>query len=165
MASTNMLLIIQSILIGTLTTLFMDGIAWLREKIFQIKPLNYAFVGRWVLSWKDKKYFHENIVTSPTKKHEALWGWCIHYLIGIFWVFLYLVLNNLYSFDDIFLSILIFSLSTTLVPFLIMQPALGFGLFASKTPSPLVSIKNSLIIHTFFGFGMYIFYKLLIVYF
>ncbi|WOE40387.1 DUF2938 family protein [Acinetobacter chinensis] len=34
-----------------------------------------------------------------------------------------------------------------------MQPALGFGIFASKTSTPLKSIRNSLIAHLSFSVG------------
>lgn len=156
-----MLLIVNSIIIGVLSTIFMDVVAWLREKICQITPLNYAFIGRWCLSWKDGQFIHKNITQSPSRKFEAVIGWCIHYFIGIFWAYLYLILNLYYSFESFFAYTLIFSLCTTFAPFLIVQPALGFGFFATNTPAPLVSIKNSLIAHAFFGLGLYLSYTLI----
>nr|WP_174505659.1 DUF2938 family protein [Acinetobacter sp. Marseille-Q1620] len=165
MASIDMLLIIQSIIIGTLATFFMDVIAFIRKKYFKTPMLNYALVGRWFLSWKDGRFIHENILQSPSKKFEYISGWLVHYLTGILWAYLYLILNSIYSFKSLFLSVLFFSLCTTLVPFIIMQPALGFGFFASKMPNPLTSIKNSIITHTFFGVGLFLCYKSVSIYF
>lgn len=158
-----MLFIIQVILVGSLSTLFMDGMVWLRERLFQSKALNYASIGRWVLSWKDGHFTHQNINQSPAQKHEAVWGWSIHYAVGIIWAYLYMMLKNTYSFESLFISTFIFSLVTTFAPFLIMQPALGFGFFASKTPNPLNRIKNSLITHLSFGLGLYLSCRLLLI--
>lgn len=159
-----LIIIIKSIIIGVASTIFMDVATKLRELLFQIKPLNYALVGRWFLSWKSRTFLHKNITQSPVKKFEVFFGWFIHYLVGIFWAYLYLILNDFYSFEKIFISILIFVLLSTLVPFLIMQPALGFGFFALNTTSPLKSIKNSIISHTFFGIGLYLSYQFFILY-
>ncbi|QIO04466.1 DUF2938 family protein [Acinetobacter shaoyimingii] len=153
-----MLLMIQIIFIGIFATLFMDVIAYIREKLFQIRSLNYAFLGRWILLWKDGTLTHENITLVPVVKFERVIGWFIHYLIGIFWVYVYLVLDHLLNFNSLFLSSISFSLLTTLISFLILQPALGFGFFALKTPNPLISIKNSLLAHLFFGIGLYLSY-------
>lgn len=159
MASIEMLVITQSIILGLVATLFMDIFAWLREKLFQIKPLNYAFVGRWFLYWVEGKFIHDNIVKTPPKKLEYFWGWSIHYFTGFIFAYLYLMISQTYSLHGSFIYILIFALCTTLIPFILMQPALGFGFFARKTPQPLVSIKNSLIAHATFGVGLYLSYK------
>lgn len=151
-----MLLIVQSILIGLFSTVFMDVITWILEKLFKIKPLNYALIGRWFLYWKEKKFTHKTIVHSSPRLGESKWGWGIHYLTGIIWVIFYLILNEVYLFNSSFISILIFSLCTTLVPFIIIQPALGFGFFAKKTPNQLISIRNSLLAHIAFGSGIYL---------
>jgi hypothetical protein len=40
--------------------------------------------------------------------------------------------------------------------FFIMQPGMGAGIAASKTPSPAQARLRSIINHTVFGFGLYI---------
>lgn len=97
MASIKMLVIIQSIVLGLVATLFMDIFAWLREKLFQVKPLNYAFVGRWFLYWVEGKFIHENIVKTPQKKLEHFCGWVIHYFTGFIFTYLYLMISQTYS--------------------------------------------------------------------
>lgn len=37
-----------------------------------------------------------------------------------------------------------------------MQPGMGFGVAASKTPKPNVARLRSLAAHTVFGFGLYL---------
>lgn len=149
-------LFIHSLVIGICTTIFMDIVTVIRTKLLQVKSLNYAWVGRWVLGWPKGQFTHPNITQAAPQKHEMIVGWFFHYLIGILWVYLFLLGHqfDLYSID--FISMMIFALITTFFPFLIMQPAFGFGFFAQRTPAPLIAMRNSLITHTSFGLGMYI---------
>ena len=155
MAYTQMFIIIQSVFIGIISTAFMDVIAWILKILFKIMPLNYAFIGRWFLSWTDGKFMHNTIVKSPSKKGEIIWGWGIHYVTGIIWALIYLILNKFYVLNYSFVSALIFAVLTTFVPFLMIQPALGFGFFAKATPHQIISIRNSLVAHIAFGCGLY----------
>jgi hypothetical protein len=41
-------------------------------------------------------------------------------------------------------------------PFLILQPGMGRGIAASKTPQPNVARLNTLITHLSFGVGLYL---------
>jgi len=59
------------------------------------------------------------------------------------------------------LPALAFGLVTTLAPFLVMQPAFGFGIAASKTPKPSQARLKSLMTHTVFGRGLYLWALLL----
>ncbi|WP_269915466.1 DUF2938 family protein [Acinetobacter sp. HY1485] len=149
-------LFLYSIWIGILATAVMDFIAWLRATFFNTKSLNYALIGRWILSFKDGRWVHNTILTTSPKYGETWFGWAVHYLIGILFSYVYLQLNLYFAFQYTILNILGFASLTTLIPFLMMQPALGFGFFACKTPKPLNSILNSLIAHLAFGFGLYI---------
>jgi hypothetical protein len=47
-------------------------------------------------------------------------------------------------------------LATVLFPFLIMQPSLGLGVAASRTPNPMQARLKSLVTHTVFGIGLYL---------
>jgi hypothetical protein len=50
-----------------------------------------------------------------------------------------------------------FGVVTVLMPFFIMQPALGLGFAASKMPNPTQARLRSLMNHTSFGVGLYLF--------
>jgi hypothetical protein len=41
-------------------------------------------------------------------------------------------------------------------PFLILQPGMGAGIAASRTPNPPAARWHSLITHTVFGLGLYL---------
>jgi hypothetical protein len=45
---------------------------------------------------------------------------------------------------------------TVLVPLFVMQPAMGAGFAASRTPTPLKNCLRSLANHTVFGLGLYL---------
>ena len=47
------------------------------------------------------------------------------------------------------------SSATLVAPFLVMQPAMGAGIAASKTPRPNVARLRSIVTHTAYGFGLY----------
>ncbi|OTG86778.1 hypothetical protein B9T31_07250 [Acinetobacter sp. ANC 4558] len=157
-----MLFFMHTIAIGILATIFMDIFSILNQKIFKIIPLNYALIGRWVLSWKNFKFSHNTILNTSAIKHELCVGWLIHYATGIGWTYLYFISSTYFNYEINLLNTLIFALITTLFPFIILQPVLGFGIFAQKTPNPLKSIRNSLIAHSLFGLGLYYAYRLCI---
>jgi Protein of unknown function (DUF2938) len=50
---------------------------------------------------------------------------------------------------------LIVGLLTLVAPFFIMQPGMGAGIAASKTPNPNVARRRSVVAHTVFGIGLY----------
>ena len=54
------------------------------------------------------------------------------------------------------LPALAFGLVTVLFPFLVMQPAMGLGVAASRTPRPAAARVQSLVTHAIFGAGLYI---------
>ena len=47
-------------------------------------------------------------------------------------------------------------LGTVAAPFLLMQPAFGFGLAASKLPNRNAARLKSIVTHLVFGFGLYL---------
>jgi hypothetical protein len=52
---------------------------------------------------------------------------------------------------------IVFGVATVLVPFFVMQPSLGLGFAASKTSNPTQARLRSLMNHTAFGVGLYLF--------
>jgi hypothetical protein len=55
------------------------------------------------------------------------------------------------------LPALVFGVVTVLAPFAIMQPSFGLGFAASKLPNPTPARVRSLLNHTAFGLGLYLF--------
>lgn len=51
---------------------------------------------------------------------------------------------------------LLAGLLTLFAPFLILQPALGFGIAASRTPRPWLARLLSVLTHLAYGVGLYI---------
>ncbi len=52
---------------------------------------------------------------------------------------------------------IVFGVVTVLAPFFIMQPSFGFGFAASKMSNPTQARLRSLMNHTAFGIGLYLF--------
>jgi hypothetical protein len=51
---------------------------------------------------------------------------------------------------------LVFGIGTVVFPFFILQPSIGLGIAASKTPAPAKARLKSLVTHTVFGAGLYL---------
>ena len=148
--------ILQAIFIGTGATLFMDLYA-LILKLFSIKSLDYKFVGRWVGYFPKGKFFHNKIMESPAIIHEATLGWITHYLIGITFAFLLVIIFGKKWMENPTLTpALVIGIITIIGPFLIMQPAFGFGIAGSNLPDPNKARLMSLITHSIFGIGLYL---------
>jgi hypothetical protein len=47
-------------------------------------------------------------------------------------------------------------MATVAAPLFVMQPAMGSGFAASRTPTPLRNCLRSFANHTVFGFGLYL---------
>ncbi|MGI4992031.1 DUF2938 domain-containing protein [Halobacteriovorax sp. GFR7] len=145
------------ILLGILATLFMDLWAYIMKSVFNIKGLDYRLVGRWAYYIAKGVFFHDTIIQTPPAPKESLIGWTIHYLIGIFFAFiLVLTFGNNWLETPQIMPALIIGLITLIAPFYIMQPAFGFGVAASLTPSPLVTRSKSTMAHTSYGLGLYL---------
>ena len=54
------------------------------------------------------------------------------------------------------LPALLYGIGTAVFPFFIMQPSLGLGIAASRTPKPTQARLKSLLTHTVFGVGLYV---------
>ena len=87
---------------------------------------------------------------------ELIIGWAAHYAIGIIFAALLVAICGLdWARHPTPLPALIFGLVTVAVPFFVMQPAMGAGIAASKTPNPAQVRLRSIAGHTVFGIGLY----------
>ncbi|MCH7392451.1 DUF2938 domain-containing protein [Acinetobacter dispersus] len=154
-------LLFQILCLGVGATIIMD-IWLLLLKRLHLPSLNFALLGRWV-GWIFRgKFIHASIAQSPAIQREYVLGWLAHYSVGILFAFSFvLIVGEVWLLQPQFISAFIFGVITVLIPFFIMQPAMGAGIASAKTAQPLRNCLRSLINHTIFGCGLYLSAQLL----
>lgn len=153
---------IAATLVGLGATLLIDLWAMFLKRGFNIPSLDYCFLGRWLLYMPGGTIVHRSIADAPRKPHECHLGWVAHYLIGIAFALGFVFLASARWLErPTLLPAVAFGAATTLVPMLILQPSFGLGVAASKTPHPNRARLKSLLTHTVFGVGLYLWASLL----
>lgn len=150
----NMIFII---FIGIGATAIIDLWSLVRQQVLNIPALNIGLVGRWIAYMPSGKFHHHSITASAPIRGEHLIGWTAHYIIGISFAALLIAIGGVEWIHQPSLDVaLIVGTGTVAVPFLFMQPAMGAGIAASKTPKPNLARLHGLITHTIFGLGLYL---------
>ena len=151
-----MQLMAWAIPIGVGATLLMDLWAIVLKRVFGVQSLNYAMVGRWLGNMRVGRFTHQHIAEAPRVAGEGAIGWAAHYGIGIFFAALLLIgCGQDWARQPTVGPAVVAGLLTVTAPFLVMQPAMGFGVAASKTPKPNVARLRSIATHLIFGLGLY----------
>lgn len=146
-----------AVLIGAGATLVMDLWALFIKRCFGIPSLNFAMVGRWIGHLPRGRVRHQNIAGSEPVRGEALLGWAAHYGIGIVFAAMLLAIVGLpWTQRPTLAPALLFGVLSVAAPFFILQPGMGAGIAASKTPQPNTARLRSLMTHAVFGVGMYV---------
>ena len=146
------------IFIGLGATLTFDLWAQILKHAFKITPSNICLVGRWLLYMPEGIFRHSNIVLSLQKIGECTVGWIAHYTIGITFAIAFVALvGNDWIQHPTPIPAMVFGVVTVLAPFFVMQPSFGLGFAASKTSNPMQARLRSLMNHTAFGLGLYLF--------
>ncbi|MCL4301820.1 MAG: DUF2938 family protein [Anaerolineae bacterium] len=149
---------ISAILMGLGATLTFDLWALFLNHAFKMTPSNICLVGRWLRYMPEGIFTHSNIGSAPRKSAECTVGWIAHYMIGITFALVFVALaGHNWLQQPTLLPALIFGVVTVLAPFAIMQPSFGLGFAASKLPNPTPARVRSLLNHTAFGLGLYLF--------
>ena len=148
--------IVRVVLIGCGATLVMD--IWLMFlKRIGVQTLNFSFIGRWVGHLFRGRFVHASIGKASPIANETSLGWITHYAVGIAFAFLLTSIAGVAWAKAPSLGIaLLVGICTVVFPLLVMQPAMGLGIAASKTPAPIKSCIRSLINHSIFGLGLFL---------
>ncbi|MDQ2692848.1 MAG: DUF2938 domain-containing protein [Chloroflexota bacterium] len=148
---------VGAIVVGLGATLFMDLLALCLKWLFGIPLANYCLVGRWLRYMPEGTFRHPNIAAAAPRRFECAVGWAAHYVLGaVYALVLVAFVSGSWFTRPTLLPALLFSLGSLLVPFLIMQPAFGLGVAASRTQDPTRARLRSLMAHTAFGVGVYV---------
>lgn len=149
---------VSVIFIGLGATLTFDLWALLLKHTFTIAPSDLCLVGRWIRYMPAGIFKHSSIKSAGKKSRECTVGWAAHYMIGVTFASTFVALvGDHWLRQPTLLPAVLFGVVTVLAPFLIMHPAFGLGIAAAKIPNPIQARLRSLLNHTAFGFGLYIF--------
>ena len=144
-----------AVLIGAGATAVMDTWTLVRKQLLGI-PFSYGLVGRWLAYLPRGLFRHDPIAASPAVPGERVVGWTAHYLVGIAFAAVLLALWGLDWVRQPTLGpALIVGIGSVAAPFLVLQPGMGAGIAASRTPRPAAARFQSVITHAIFGLGLY----------
>jgi hypothetical protein len=149
-------LLFRGVIIGIGATILMDLWAILLHLVFgQAKP-NWAPAGRWFRHLADGKVFHDSIANAAPYRHELALGWIGHYAVGILYgVVLALAMGPAWLAAPTFLPAFIWGIVTIAAGWFLMQPGMGLGWAAAKTPNPTKARIMGLLAHTVFAIGLW----------
>ncbi len=152
-----MSLLIDGAAVGVGATVLMD--VW--QQVFGRMPgqslPNWRPVGRWFWNLKTGIVFHDAIATAPDSPDDRAIGWAAHYAVGILYGIAFaLIVGPGWFADPRFLPAWIFAIVTVAAGWFLLQPGMGLGWAASRTPNPTRVRAISLLNHTVFGLGLWL---------
>jgi len=143
-------------LVGTGATVVLDAWLLLLQRL-GIPTMNFALLGRWVGHGLRGRWCHAAMAQAAPVPGERGLGWLVHYLVGIaFAALLAGLLGSGWLQAPTLWPALAFGVGTVAVPLFVMQPAMGLGFAARKTPAPLKNCTRSVANHAVFGAGLYL---------
>jgi hypothetical protein len=150
-------MIVQASILGIGATLVMDLWALARRRFFAVTSLDYALVGRWLGHMRHGQFRHVAIGKVAPVRGEWPLGWAFHYLTGLAFAGLFLLLvGDAWLQRPTLWPALLFGALSVAAPLLLMQPAFGMGVAASRTANPWQVRSRALLTHLVFGLGLYL---------
>jgi hypothetical protein len=144
------------VLIGAGATAVMDVWLLLLQRA-GVPTGSFALVGRWVGHWTRGRFTHQAISRAEPIAGELALGWLVHYAVGMAFAALLVGSQGMaWARQPSLLPALAWGLGTVLAPLFVMQPAMGAGFAASRTPAPLANCLRSLANHAVFGVGLFL---------
>ena len=143
-------------LVGAGATAVMDLWLLLLARL-GVQSTNFALIGRWVGHLARGRIAHASIAQAEPVPSELRLGWLTHYAVGIaYGVLLVAIQGTDWLRQPTLLPALAVGVGTVVVPWFLMQPAMGAGFAASRTPAPLKNCLRSVANHAVFGAGLYV---------
>lgn len=151
-------ILVWAFLGGIVGAVLMDVAETYAAKIGIASGVNIALVGRWFLSLLHGQLIHTNILDSKPFATEVKVGWAFHFLIGgggvaLFYPFFFQATGIPLSSNHLFGGML-FGLATSLLPWFILLPSFGWGLFGRRGPQGSKALFSSMLSHIPYGLGV-----------
>jgi hypothetical protein len=149
-------LILTVVAMGAAGAALMDVWSLALRRVWHVPTLDYALLGRWVGHLARGRFFHERIATSAPVRGERALGWLAHYGIGVAFAVPVVVLggSGWIAHPTIWPAMAV-GMGTILAPWLVMQPGMGLGIAASRSPRPGATRLRNLATHAVYGLGIY----------
>ncbi len=148
-------LIARAAAVGTAATAVMDLGGEIVHRTTGVAPLDYRLLGRWIGHLRYGRMAHQNIAAAEPVAGEKALGWTVHYSIGTGFAGALLLVRPAWAARPTLGPALAAGLATTAAPWLLLQPAFGLGVAASRTPHPQLVRWRTLRTHAMFGAGLY----------
>lgn len=148
---------LRALLIGVGATAVLDLWSLLLHAAFKFPAPNMAMVGRWIGYFPRGRFAHDSIAAAAPIAGENAIGWIAHYVIGVIFAVMLLAICGLdWARNPTPLPAILFGVVSVAAPLFVLQPGMGGGIAASRTPKPNVVRLRSLMNHTVFGVGLYL---------
>jgi hypothetical protein len=154
-------MVLTTIGTGIVATVALDLWALLLHRSLALPMTNWGHVGRWVFGLREAIYRDKPIGATEAVSLERTIGWTTHYVIGAAYACVYLAILAVLAQPPGVRSALSFGLATVLAPWLILQPGLGVGFFASRAARPNLTRTLNVLAHLVFGIGLYLGWRLM----
>jgi hypothetical protein len=149
--------VFRAVVLGAGATVLMDLWALFLRRAFGVASLDLGLLGRWIGHFADGQFRHERIAIAAPVRGERLIGWTAHYTIGVSFAVVLLAIAGPEWFErPTLMPALMVSTATLVAPLFVMQPAMGAGIAASRTPHPNAARLRSVVTHTVYGIGLYV---------
>lgn len=150
-------IVLYVIALGCGATVTIDLWAIIRARLLGVPALNYGMVGRWLGHLARGTFRHTAIAAAAPVRNERIIGWIAHYLIGVaFAGVLFAISGAGWIRHPTPGPALAVGIVSSVAPFLVLQPGMGLGIAASRTPRPRMARLHTLITHGLFGVGLYV---------
>ena len=148
--------IVNAVVSGIVATVALDLWQRLLFAVSGIPPANWAMAGRWFAHMPRGRFVHDAIAEAEPVEHELALGWVMHYLIGVLYGFAYvgLVVFVLAGTPSL-LNGFVFGAVSVVVPWFMMQPALGLGFMGARAPNPAIPRYTALVGHCLYGVALF----------
>lgn len=144
------------VLLGVGATAVLDVWLLLLQRL-GIPTMNFPMLGRWIGHGLRGHWVHASMAKAAPVPAEGGLGWLTHYLVGVAFAGLLVgLMGQGWLQTPRFWPAVAFGVGTVVIPFFVMQPAMGAGIAASRTPAPLKNSLRSLTNHAVFGVGLYL---------
>lgn len=151
------MLIFQGLISGIIATIIFDLFNISLKFAYNIDKPKWNFLGRYFLGYKEGRYIRKSLQEDDDEENELLWGYIIHYLIGIIYGLFYVFMNLLiFDYPSLLIAYVI-GFITVLGAWCYLMPfAYNLGFFASKSDQQFKTLTQNLIGHFIFGTGLFI---------